>query len=298
MVNKTEKNLDRDTQLENTAKQLQQNFDAYLIALQSNNNRNIFPSSQKALDVIQELQKILFAEHFPHSALHGLRSIQPAIRDLIWQSLYCVHAESDCHKNIIDEQAEEFSWQLLQQLPQIRFLLNTDAMAAYNGDPACEVRFLPILCYPSMLALLYYRVAHVLYQYKIPILPRIITELAHSQTGIDIHPGAQIGESFFIDHGTGVVIGETTIIGHHAKIYHGVTLGAKSFPTDENGNSIKGINRHPIIGNHVTIYSNAVLLGRITVGDNSVIGGNVWLTESVPSNSQIYQSKTGGKSAT
>ncbi|CAL7959221.1 serine O-acetyltransferase [Gammaproteobacteria bacterium] len=289
MNSKTKKFLDCDAQLENTAKQLQQNFDAKLIVLQSNNNKNIFPSAQKVLEVICELQKILFAEYFQSNTLRGLRSIQPVIKDLIWQSLYCVHAESGYQQNIIDEQAEEFSRQLLQQLPQIRFLLNTDATAAYNGDPACEVRFLPVLCYPSMLALLYYRIAHVLYQYKIPILPRIITELAHNQTGIDIHPGAQIGESFFIDHGTGVVIGETTIIGHHVKIYHGVTLGAKSFPTDENDNPIKGIKRHPIIGNYVTIYSNAVLLGRISVGDDSVIGGNVWLTESVPNNSQVYQ---------
>ncbi|MEI8055454.1 MAG: serine O-acetyltransferase EpsC [bacterium] len=275
--------------IENTAKQLQQNFDAELIALQYNNNKNVFPSAQQVLEVIHELQKILFAEYFQSNTLHGLRSIQPVVRDLIWQSFYCVHAKSGYQQNSIDEQADELSWQLLQQLPQIRLLLDTDATAAYNGDPACEARFLPVLCYPSMLALLYHRVAHVLYQYKIPILPRIITELAHSQTGIDIHPGAQIGESFFIDHGTGVVIGETTIIGHHVKMYHGVTLGAKSFPVDENGNCIKNIKRHPIIGNHVIIYSNAVILGRINIGDNSVIGGNVCLTESVPNNSHVYQ---------
>jgi serine O-acetyltransferase len=281
------KNFRRKDNLESLANELQQNFNKK-IDVDFSDNKHIFPSSQRVLQAIESLQKIIFAEYFHHDVLMELRTIQPIIRNLIWQSIYCVNAKT-VDQSIIEKQADTYSKKLMDQLPKLRYLLNTDALAAYDNDPACEAYFLPILCYPGMLALLYYRVAHVLYQCKIPILPRIISELAHSRTGIDIHPGAEIGESFFIDHGTGVVIGETTIIGHHVKIYHGVTLGAKSFLKDKDGNTLKGIKRHPIIGNHVTIYSNAVLLGRITIGNNSVIGGNVWLTENVPANSQVYQ---------
>jgi serine O-acetyltransferase len=136
----------------------------------------------------------------------------------------------------------------------------------------------------------HYRIAHVLHQMQVPVIPRIITEQAHSKTGIDIHPGAQIGEYFAIDHGTGVVIGETTIIGNHVTLYQGVTLGAKSFRYDENGNMLN-IPRHPIIEDHVTVYSNASILGRITIGHHSVIGGNIWVTNNVPPYSRIQQSK-------
>jgi serine O-acetyltransferase len=165
----------------------------------------------------------------------------------------------------------------------------TDVRAAYEGDPAATSTDETIFCYPGILAITNQRVAHELYRLAVPLLPRMLTEQAHSATGIDIHPGATIGERFFIDHGTGVVIGETSMIGNNVRLYQGVTLGAKSFPLDEQGNPIKGIPRHPIVEDDVVIYAGATVLGRITVGRGSVIGGNVWVTESVPPGSKLSQ---------
>ncbi|MFZ3088603.1 MAG: serine O-acetyltransferase EpsC, partial [Methylotenera sp.] len=159
-------------------------------------------------------------------------------------------------------------------------------------DPAARSLDEVLVCYPGISAIVHYRLAHELHKLGLPLIARIISELAHSATGIDIHPGAAIGEGFFIDHGTGVVIGETAIIGHHVRLYQAVTLGAKRFPTDEQGHLIKGSARHPILEDHVVIYAGATILGRITIGESSVIGGNVWLTRSVPPNSHITQAKT------
>jgi serine O-acetyltransferase len=179
-----------------------------------------------------------------------------------------------------------------KQLPAIRLLLDTDIKAAFEGDPAARSVDEVLVCYPGILAIIHYRLAHVLHGLDLPLIARMISEIAHSATGIDIHPGAQIDESFFIDHGTGVVIGETTIIGKHVRIYQAVTLGAKRFPTDEDGNLLKGHARHPIVENDVVIYAGATVLGRITIGQGSSIGGNVWLTRSVPANSNITQAQT------
>lgn len=177
----------------------------------------------------------------------------------------------------------------LNDLPKIAEVLRTDIRAAYLGDPAAKNVAEVLLAYPSFEAVSIFRLAHRLFELHVPMLPRMMTEYAHRITGIDIHPGATIGEYFFIDHGTGVVIGETTVIGHHVKLYQGVTLGAKSFSQDADGNPVKGIHRHPRIGNHVVIYSGATILGGDTcIGDNCVIGGNVWLTKSVPPHSKIY----------
>ncbi len=178
------------------------------------------------------------------------------------------------------------------QLPVLRQLLDTDIKAAYEGDPAARSLDEVLVCYPGILAMIHYRTAHVLHGLGLPLIARMISEIAHSVTGIDIHPGAQIDESFFIDHGTGVVIGETTIIGKHVRIYQAVTLGAKRFPTDEDGNLIKGNARHPIVQDDVVIYAGATVLGRITIGRGSAIGGNVWLTRSVPEGSNITQAQT------
>ena len=167
-------------------------------------------------------------------------------------------------------------------LPAVKQTLQTDIQAAYDGDPAAKSKAEIILAYPSFQAVSIYRLAHLFYTLSVPMLPRIMTEYAHCITAIDIHPGAQIGEYFFIDHGTGVVIGETTVIGDHVKLYQGVTLGAKSFDTDENGHPVKGIKRHPNLGNRVIVYAGATILGGETyIGDDCVIGGNVWLTHSV-----------------
>jgi serine O-acetyltransferase len=170
-------------------------------------------------------------------------------------------------------------------------VLATDVEAAYNGDPAAKNYGEIISCYPVIKALINYRIAHELHKLGVPLIPRILTEMAHSETGIDIHPGAQIGTHFTIDHGTGVVIGETCIIGNNVKLYQGVTLGAKSFPLDADGNPIKGIARHPILEDNVIVYSNATILGRITIGKDAVIGGNIWVTENVPAGARIVQKK-------
>jgi len=175
------------------------------------------------------------------------------------------------------------------RLTELRKILSTDVEAAYIGDPAAKSRGETIFCYPSVYALTNHRIAHELYKLKIPLIPRIISELSHSETGIDIHPGAEIGEFFFMDHGTGIVIGETSIIGKRVRLYQGVTLGAKSFPLDQNGNPIKGIPRHPIVEDDVIIYAGATILGRITIGQGSVIGGNIWVTEDVPPQSKLIQ---------
>jgi serine O-acetyltransferase len=178
--------------------------------------------------------------------------------------------------------------EVLEKIPEIRSLLRGDIQAAYDGDPAATSIDEVILSYPCVLAIATYRISHELYIRKVPLVPRIMTEYAHSKTGIDIHPGARIGKNFFIDHGTGVVIGETTKIGDNVKIYQGVTLGAMSFPKDERGRVIKGRKRHPTIGNNVVIYSGATLLGdESVVGDDAVIGGNVWITSRIPSGTRV-----------
>ncbi|RYY76465.1 MAG: serine acetyltransferase [Gammaproteobacteria bacterium] len=174
-------------------------------------------------------------------------------------------------------------------LPRLRRILDVDVHTAFRGDPAARSVDEILLCYPGIHAIIYHRLAHTLYDLGVPLLARIVAELSHSSTGIDIHPGAQIGSGFFIDHGTGVVIGETAIIGERVRIYQAVTLGAKTFPTDDTGALQKGLARHPIVEDDVTIYAGATVLGRVTIGKGSVIGGNVWLTRSVPAGSSITQ---------
>ena len=188
-----------------------------------------------------------------------------------------------------DEQAISIARQFAAQLPVIRKLLDTDIQAAYEGDPAARSPDEVLVCYPGITAIIHHRLAHVLYQLGAPLVARIISEIAHSATGIDIHPGARIDESFFIDHGTGVVIGETAIIGKRVRVYQAVTLGAKRFEKDSKGILVKGNARHPIVEDDVVIYAGATILGRITIGKGTTVGGNVWLTHSVPPNSNISQ---------
>lgn len=189
----------------------------------------------------------------------------------------------------IEEESCRIATGFIARLPEIRRMLATDVVAAYNGDPAAKSYGEIISCYPVIKTLTNYRIAHELLVLGVPLIPRILTEMAHSETGIDIHPGAKIGEYFTIDHGTGVVIGETCIIGNNVKLYQGVTLGAKSFPLDEDGNPIKGIARHPILEDNVIVYSNATILGRITIGRGATIGGNIWITEDVPAEGRVVQ---------
>ncbi len=197
-----------------------------------------------------------------------------------------LHSCEDC-----EEKSRRITREFVTKLPDIRRRLSLDAKAAYDGDPAARGVGETIFCYPSMHALTNHRIAHELYRLDVPLIPRIISEMAHSVTGIDIHPGASIGESFFIDHGTGTVIGETSVIGRNVRIYQGVTLGARSFPLDEAGNPVKGIPRHPVVEDDVVIYSGATILGRVTIGRGAEIGGNVWVTRDVPPMARISQGK-------
>jgi serine O-acetyltransferase len=203
---------------------------------------------------------------------------------------FCEDCEEITTKEKVYQEAAKLATEFIDELPEIKRLLYTDVQAMFDNDPAATNYGEVIFCYPVVNTMIHYRIAHKLHLMRVPVIPRIITEQAHSKTGIDIHPGATIGEYFAIDHGTGVVIGETSIIGNHVTLYQGVTLGAKSFKYDENGNMLN-IPRHPIIEDNVTVYSNASILGRITIGHDSVIGGNIWVTHDVPPYSRIQQSK-------
>ncbi len=243
------------------------------------NNCIKMPDIQAWKRVIAYVKHIIFPGYF--EVCPGDESLKQAYITAECQRLQLVLAEQLC-----PEQAQLF----LSQISDISRLLQTDVEAMVANDPAVDNRDEVIFCYPVIQAMIYYRTAHVLHKMGVAIVPRILTEMAHSLTGIDIHPGAEIGEYFAIDHGTGVVIGETCIIGNHVTLYQGVTLGAKNFQTDEQGNMIN-VPRHPILEDYVTIYSNTTVLGRITIGEHSVIGGNIWLTHSVPAHSRIIQSK-------
>ena len=218
-----------------------------------------------------------------HPCVYGDLTARGAVSDIAADlqkeiALLCPGRDS---KAIVDE--------FVAALPEVRRLVETDVDAAYDGDPAATSRMEVVMAYPGLYAVTVHRLAHVLYKLKVPILPRVMSELAHSKTGIDIHPGATIGERFFIDHGTGVVIGETTVIGRNVRLYQGVTLGGLSFAKDDNGALVKGLKRHPNIEDNVVIYANATILGGdTTIGHDSEIGGSVWLIESVPPNSRVY----------
>lgn len=202
---------------------------------------------------------------------------------------FCLGKDEVVSVNEVREKALAITEEIVRRLPKMRQILATDVEAAYNGDPAATSFGEIISCYPVIRTLTNYRLAHELHVLGVPLIPRVISELAHSETGIDIHPAAEIGHHFTIDHGTGVVIGATCIIGNNVKLYQGVTLGALSFPLDEDGNPIKGIPRHPILGNDVIVYSNATILGRIKIGDRSVIGANKWVTDNVAPDTKIYK---------
>lgn len=227
-------------------------------------------------DLIGFLRGALYPEVFDHNFIgEGHEKVdKDAAEILLRKLLNIILDDADKSKAIAKE--------MISDLPNIKEILDTDVRAAYEGDPAAGSEEEVMLAYPGFEAISIFRLAHKLYELKVPILPRMMTEFAHKNTGIDIHPGATIGRYFFIDHGTGVVIGETTTIGDHVKLYQGVTLGAKSFDVNPDGSLVKGIKRHPDIGNNVVIYAGATVLGGSTrIGDNCVIGGNVWLTHSV-----------------
>jgi len=257
------------------------------------------PSVELLSDIVERLRSVLFPGFFkepfitPENMAYFVGSKLEKVRRELTRQVergFCFSCGKEEHSCSADcaLRAETLSNDFLQTLPRVRHLLATDVQAAFAGDPAAKNPGETIFCYPSIRAVTNYRIAHELHLLGVPLIPRIITEMAHSATGIDIHPGATIGESFFIDHGTGTVIGETCIIGRNVRLYQGVTLGAKSFPKGEDGNLVKGIARHPIVEDNVTIYSGATILGRITIGEGAVIGGNVWVVDDVPPGKKIY----------
>jgi serine O-acetyltransferase len=275
---------------------------------------NPMPSSTVLMEVVGLCRAILFPGYFGNASvtrqnlsfhiginvekLHQMLSAQIS-SGLCFEKQILAHLTEDCanvpqsrkQMHEFRDRAESISAAFIAEMPQLRALLATDVLACYNGDPAAESMEEVIYCYPGIKAISNYRIAHKLLELGVPLIPRMITEMAHSETGIDIHPAATIGTHFAIDHGTGVVIGATAVIGNNVKLYQGVTLGAKSFPMDEDGHPIKGIPRHPILKDNVIVYSNATILGRITIGENATVGGNIWVTEDVEPNARVLQSK-------
>ena len=254
------------------------------------------PSPEALREIVEQLKIVVFPDFF--AQLRGCRSMTRARLTVSVDRLYRLFTEeiAKClaardNGMLPDEirvAAIRRALDLVDRLPEIKRLLYTDVQAIYDNDPATDDYGEIILSYPVVQAMVHYRLAHEIVKLKVPVLPRILTELAHSQTGIDINPGARIGEYFAIDHGTGVVIGETCIIGNHVTLYQGVTLGAKNFTLDDEGRPVN-LPRHPILEDNVTVYANSTVLGRITIGHDTVIGGNVWLTESVPPYSKVVQ---------
>ena len=232
-------------------------------------------------------------QRIAHIVNHGLAALHPCVYGDLTARGAVGEIAADLQKEIAllcpGRDAKKIVDEFLAALPEVRRLVETDVQAAYDGDPAATSRMEVVMAYPGLYAVTIHRLAHVLYTLKVPIVPRVMSELAHSKTGIDIHPGATIGERFFIDHGTGVVIGETTIIGRNVRLYQGVTLGGLSFDKDSTGALVKGLKRHPNIEDNVVIYANATILGGdTTIGHDSEIGGNVWIKESVPPYSRVY----------
>jgi len=252
----------------------------------------LIPSKESVVEILEDLKGILFPGYFrrqeidPFSLRYQIGSqVNNIFEKLAMQISRSIRHECRRLNNLCTfciERGQKEALVFLGKIPSLRKILATDVQAAYDGDPAAKSLDEIIFSYPGLQAIATYRMAHEIHAQGVPLLPRIMTEHAHSATGIDIHPGAQIGDTFFIDHGTGVVIGETTEIGKAVKIYQGVTLGALSFPKDSEGNIIRGRKRHPTIQDEVTIYSNATILGPILIGARSVIGGNTWITREVP----------------
>lgn len=254
-----------------------------------------FPSVPELREIVELCRSVLFPGYYGKSVVDGsmpyhigvaVDRIGEKLRKQIMAGL-AFTSEFETLAALREAACQKIQT-FIEQLPALRDLLQTDVVAMYRNDPAAHNLGEVILCYPGMRAITNYRIAHALEQLDVPLIPRMITELAHSETGIDIHPGATIDHSFAIDHGTGVVIGATAILGHNVTLYQGVTLGAKNFPQEEDGSLVKGIARHPILGNNVVVYANATILGRIHIGDGSTIGGNIWLTHDVPAGTKLF----------
>jgi serine O-acetyltransferase len=259
------------------------------------------PSREALTTIVNGLSAVLFPTHYGRPNLTDesidyfvgdtLNTTLNRLTEQVRRGLQFSDQLNVNSEDALTEQAHDITRAFAASLPQIRALLVSDVQAAYAGDPAATSIAEIMLCYPGTIAILHYRLAHALHQLGSPFIARLICDIAHSKTGVDIHPAAQIGASFFIDHGTGVVIGETAILGQRVRLYQQVTLGAKRFPVDASGSIIKGTPRHPIVEDDVVIYAGATLLGRITIGAGATIGGNVWLTQSVPPDSNVTQAQ-------
>jgi serine O-acetyltransferase len=270
-----------------------------LVFHQQHSGQNLI-SLASIYEIMQLCKEILFPGYFCDSSVNAanMKFYIGVNTDKLFQLLksqiyrgFCFNCNPNTEIGCkCPDNAEQIALDFIEQMPVIREKLAKDAQSTYKYDPAAQSLGEVIFAYPSIKALIHHRIAHTLYTLNVPIIPRIISEMAHSETGIDIHPGATIGENFTIDHGTGIVVGETAIIGNNVRIYQGVTLGAKSFPTTEKGEPMR-ILRHPIVEDDVTIYAGATILGRVTIGRGSVIGGNVWVTYSLPPNSNVVQRK-------
>ncbi len=265
---------------------------------------DLIPSAKVLEEVVELCRSIFFPGFYGRSSVNKniikynigvtVERVYTLLTSQIAAGLYLngdLPEEND-NQNAVYDRAAEIASRVIEKLPSIKEVLATDVEAAYKGDPAATSYSEVVSCYPIIKVLSNYRLAHVLFKEGVPLIPRMLTEMAHSETGIDIHPGAEIGTHFTVDHGTGVVIGATCIIGNNVKLYQGVTLGAKSFPLAPDGTPIKGIPRHPILKDNVIVYSNATILGRVTVGEGAVVGGNLWVTEDVAPGARLTQYRT------
>ena len=257
------------------------------------------PSGKVLQSLVELCRAILFPGYYGQARITGQTicfhtgvAIEQLFEELskqIYAGLCLANTSQTTSSQAAKATAERIAEEFISSLPELRSLLATDAEAMFDSDPAAQNPGEVIFCYPGFRAICNYRIAHVLYRLEVPFIPRMITEMAHSETGIDIHPGATIGHHFSIDHGTGIVIGETSVIGDYVRIFQGVSLSGAKLPPDEKGNTIRGIARHPILGNHVTVYSNATLIGKIHIGDGATICGNVWVAEDVPAGAIVSQ---------
>ncbi|MCP9610567.1 serine O-acetyltransferase [Coprobacter tertius] len=278
-------------------------YESFKLLCHQHHDGEPYPSEKVLHEIIELCRAILFPGYYGHSNVNrrtityylgvNTEKLFELLSEQILAGL-CFACDRSKYVSLegMREKSVEKTAEFIAYLPELRKILTTDVIAAYNGDPAAESYGEVIFCYPAIRAISNHRIAHELLKLGVPLIPRMISEMAHSETGIDIHPAATIGNYFTIDHGTGVVIGATAIIGNNVKIYQGVTLGARSFPLDAEGNPIKGIPRHPIIEDNVIIYSNATILGRIVIGEGAIIGGNIWVTENVEPGDKVMQTRS------
>ncbi len=277
-------------------------IDSYRPLFHQYRDQEALPSVEVLKEIVDLCRAILFPGYYGKANISrqtlryhtgvNIETLHACLTRQLYAGL-CFAAEGceTCPDEAVRRRAESLSESFIATFPRLRSLLATDVEATFNGDPAARNPGEVIFCYPGLRAITNYRIAHELYLLDVPYIPRIITELAHSETGIDIHPGASVGHHFSIDHGTGTVIGETSVIGNHVRIFQGVSLAGEKLPPDENGNTVRNIPRHPVVGDHVTIYSNATLIGRIRIGEGATICGNVWIARDVPAGEVITQTK-------